>query len=229
MQPRPDAYARRLLHRDPQGRYSAIVMTWGPGQGTAVHDHGGLWCVEGVVDGEIAVTQYLVQQETDGYYRVTPIGSLLAGTGSAGCLIPPTDHHVLANARPAKASVTLHVYGGDLDDCKVFLPATPDGRYAETTRMLSFTRVSTSATYIDLQFRGSPRVIATAILQGADGVTLIDPGPTSCLPALESGPARSRPDAARRADAAADAYPSRSRRRRRHDRRARARRAGLRA
>jgi 3-mercaptopropionate dioxygenase len=138
MVPRPDSYARRLLHRDPGGRYSAIVMTWGPGQGTAVHDHGGLWCVEGVVDGEIAVTQYLVQQESDGYFRVTPIGSLLAGTGSAGCLIPPTDHHVLANARPAKASVTLHVYGGDLDDCKVFLPVTPDGRYAETTRMLSF-------------------------------------------------------------------------------------------
>ena len=136
--PRADHYARRLLHRDPGGRYSAIVMTWGPGQGTAVHDHGGLWCVEGVVDGEIAVTQYLVQQETDGYYRVTPIGSLLAGTGSAGCLIPPTDHHVLANARPTKASVTLHVYGGDLDDCKVFLPSTPDGRYAESTRMLSF-------------------------------------------------------------------------------------------
>ena len=136
--PRPDSYARRLLHRDPRGRYTAIVMTWGPGQGTAVHDHGGLWCVEGVVDGDIAVTQYLVQQESDGFYRVTPIGSLLAGTGSAGCLIPPTDHHVLANARPAKASVTLHVYGGDLDDCKVFLPATPDGRYAETTKMLSF-------------------------------------------------------------------------------------------
>jgi predicted metal-dependent enzyme (double-stranded beta helix superfamily) len=131
-------YARRLLHRDPRGRYSAIVMTWGPGQGTAVHDHGGLWCVEGVVDGEIAVTQYLVQQDTDGYYRVTPVGSLLAGTGSAGCLIPPTDHHVLANARPSRASVTLHIYGGDLDDCKVFLPATADGRYAESTKMLSF-------------------------------------------------------------------------------------------
>lgn len=136
--PRPDAYARRLLHRDPRGRYSAIVMTWGPGQGTAVHDHGGLWCVEGVVDGEIAVTQYLVEQDADGYYRVKPIGALLAGTGSAGCLIPPTDHHVLANARPTRASVTLHVYGGDLDDCKVFLPATSDGRYAEQMKTLSF-------------------------------------------------------------------------------------------
>lgn len=40
---------------------------------------------------------------------------------------------------------------------------------------------------IDLQFRGSPRVIGAALLTGSDGVTLIDPGPTSCLPALEAG------------------------------------------
>ncbi len=44
-----------------------------------------------------------------------------------------------------------------------------------------------SADFIDLQFLGSPRVIATALLTGSDGVTLIDPGPTSCLPALEAG------------------------------------------
>src|SRR5918995_4079194 len=44
-----------------------------------------------------------------------------------------------------------------------------------------------TADYIDLHFRGSPRVIATPVLSGPDGVTLIDPGPTSCLPALEAG------------------------------------------
>lgn len=41
--------------------------------------------------------------------------------------------------------------------------------------------------FIDLHFKGSPRVIATALLTGRDGVTLIDPGPASCLPALEAG------------------------------------------
>lgn len=40
---------------------------------------------------------------------------------------------------------------------------------------------------IDLNFRGSPRIIAAAVLAGPAGVTLVDPGPTSCLPALESG------------------------------------------
>ena len=44
-----------------------------------------------------------------------------------------------------------------------------------------------SVDFIDLQFRGSPRVIAAALLNGPGGVTLIDPGPTSCLPALEAG------------------------------------------
>jgi len=42
-------------------------------------------------------------------------------------------------------------------------------------------------TFIDLKFRGMSRVIGTAAIQGPSGVTLIDPGPTSCLTALESG------------------------------------------
>jgi glyoxylase-like metal-dependent hydrolase (beta-lactamase superfamily II) len=41
--------------------------------------------------------------------------------------------------------------------------------------------------FIDLKFRGMPRVIGTAAIEGPSGVTLVDPGPTSCLPALESG------------------------------------------
>ncbi|MCC7241270.1 MAG: MBL fold metallo-hydrolase [Acidobacteria bacterium] len=40
---------------------------------------------------------------------------------------------------------------------------------------------------IDLRFAGRPRVIATAVLRGAGGLVLIDPGPSSCLPALEQG------------------------------------------
>jgi glyoxylase-like metal-dependent hydrolase (beta-lactamase superfamily II) len=41
--------------------------------------------------------------------------------------------------------------------------------------------------FLDLEFLGLRRVIGTAVLQGPSGLTLIDPGPTSCLPALTSG------------------------------------------
>jgi glyoxylase-like metal-dependent hydrolase (beta-lactamase superfamily II) len=41
--------------------------------------------------------------------------------------------------------------------------------------------------WIDLQFQGRPRVIATVLVQGHDGVAIVDPGPTSCLATLELG------------------------------------------
>lgn len=42
-------------------------------------------------------------------------------------------------------------------------------------------------TTIDLQFQGHARVIASAVLPLGDGIAVVDPGPASCLPALESG------------------------------------------
>ncbi len=41
--------------------------------------------------------------------------------------------------------------------------------------------------FIDLRFLGMRRVIGAAILEGPSGLAVIDPGPTSCLAALESG------------------------------------------
>jgi glyoxylase-like metal-dependent hydrolase (beta-lactamase superfamily II) len=41
--------------------------------------------------------------------------------------------------------------------------------------------------WIDLLFQGRSQAIATAVLQQAGGVTLVDPGPTSCLAALTAG------------------------------------------
>jgi glyoxylase-like metal-dependent hydrolase (beta-lactamase superfamily II) len=40
--------------------------------------------------------------------------------------------------------------------------------------------------YIDLKFLGSAEIIATVLIQGPDGVALIDPGPSSTLPALRA-------------------------------------------
>jgi predicted metal-dependent enzyme (double-stranded beta helix superfamily) len=133
----PDTYARRLLHRDPDGRYTVVVMTWGPGQKTALHDHAGIWCVECVVDGEMEITQYDLESGEGDTFRFTEQKRVSAGRGSAGCLIPPFEYHTLANASAVKSSITLHVYGGEMDHCHVFEPAG-DGSYRRVTRALSY-------------------------------------------------------------------------------------------
>ena len=47
--------------------------------------------------------------------------------------------------------------------------------------------LSHGITGIDLEFLGRARTIATLVLDASDGVTLVDPGPTTCLAALEAG------------------------------------------
>jgi glyoxylase-like metal-dependent hydrolase (beta-lactamase superfamily II) len=44
--------------------------------------------------------------------------------------------------------------------------------------------------YVDLNFLGSPQVIATAVLHGPSGVALVDPGPSTTVEHLRAGLAR---------------------------------------
>ena len=136
--PRPESYARRLLHRDPATGWTAVVMTWGPGQGTLLHDHAGIWCVEGVVEGEMEVLQYEMTGASDGRWRFAPRGRVHALAGSSGALIPPFEYHVLRNAKPGATSVTLHVYGGEMDHCHVF-EENRDGTWRKVERRLAYT------------------------------------------------------------------------------------------
>lgn len=137
-QVKPGSYARRLLYRDDELGFTALIMTWGPGQCTALHDHAGIWCVEGVVEGEMAVTRYEMTEElADGRCRFEDRGAVRATAGSAGALIPPFEHHVLANALPDRPSLTLHVYGGEMTHCNIFEPLG-DGLYKPCQKSLSY-------------------------------------------------------------------------------------------
>ena len=60
-----------------------------------------------------------------------------AARSSAGALIPPYEYHVLGNALPDAQSVTLHVYGGEMDHCSIFEPQA-DGLWVRSRKMLGY-------------------------------------------------------------------------------------------
>jgi predicted metal-dependent enzyme (double-stranded beta helix superfamily) len=122
-------YGRRLLHRDPAGRYTMIAMIWGAGQGTALHDHAGIWCVEAVYQGNVRVTSFARTADKDscnGVYDFRKEDEIVTGVGDAGALIPPYEYHVLENAGEPTA-VTIHVYGGEMEVCRIFEPLAGGG------------------------------------------------------------------------------------------------------
>jgi len=119
-EPVADHYARRELYRSPAHGYSVVAMTWGPRQGTPIHDHAGQWCVEGVWQGSLEVTPYELVESRDGRFRFEPRGTMDAGPGSAGSLIPPHEYHTICNPSDHATAISLHVYRRPLECCAKF-------------------------------------------------------------------------------------------------------------
>ena len=124
--PIADHYARRELYRSPTHGYSVVAMTWGPGQGTPIHDHSGLWCVEGVWDGQLEITQYELLETRGERFRFRAAGGVQAGPGSAGSLIPPHEYHTITNPSEETVAVSLHIYKAPIDCCSKFQPHDGD-------------------------------------------------------------------------------------------------------
>jgi predicted metal-dependent enzyme (double-stranded beta helix superfamily) len=141
--PATASYARHLVYRHPQGQYTVVAMVWRPGQGTPIHDHGGVWCVEGVYQGQMQVTQYNVTPIDTRHATAVPVQHITANLGNVGALIPPYEYHVMANTSPEMA-ITLHVYGAELQHCHVFVDAG-DGTYRIEERELRYTSVDRAA------------------------------------------------------------------------------------
>jgi predicted metal-dependent enzyme (double-stranded beta helix superfamily) len=131
-----DHYARRELYRSEDHGYCIIAMTWGPGQGTAIHDHAGMWCVEGVWKGALEITPYELTEQHEDRYRFESRGTMNVGPGSAGSLIPPHEYHTIRNPSDDDISITLHVYRGAMTQCSVFQPLA-DHWYRRDQRQLS--------------------------------------------------------------------------------------------
>ena len=119
-------YARRELYACPERGTTIVAMTWAPAQGTPIHDHCGLWCVEGVWQGQLEITRYELEEEDGDRARFTRYETLMAGAGSAGSLLPPHEYHTIRNPSSDRIAISLHVYQKAMGTCATFEPLGGD-------------------------------------------------------------------------------------------------------
>jgi len=120
--PHAQYYQQYLLHCDPLERFSVVSFVWGPGQRTPIHDHR-VWGLIGVLRGAEISTRY--DRAPTG--ALTPTAPERLATGQVDAVSPTIgDIHSIANAYDDRASISIHVYGGNIGAIRraVFDPAT---------------------------------------------------------------------------------------------------------
>jgi predicted metal-dependent enzyme (double-stranded beta helix superfamily) len=103
----PDGYQTHLVHAEPDGSFSMVVMVWLAGQATSVHDHLS-WCCTAVLDGTEYEEVYALRGD---HLEVAARNANPVGTVSG--FAPPGDVHQVRNIG-AGTAVSLHVYGTDI-------------------------------------------------------------------------------------------------------------------
>jgi predicted metal-dependent enzyme (double-stranded beta helix superfamily) len=102
-----DGYQTHLVHAEPDGSFSIVVMVWLPGQTTPVHDHL-TWCVTAVLQG----TEYEEVYAHRGDH-LEAVARNANPVGTVSGFAPPGDIHKVTNIGDAIA-VSMHVYGTDI-------------------------------------------------------------------------------------------------------------------
>jgi 3-mercaptopropionate dioxygenase len=103
----PSGYQTHLVHDEPDGSFSIVVMVWLPGQETPVHDHLS-WCCTAVLQGTEYEEVYAVRGD---HLEVIARNANPAGTVVG--FAPPGDVHRVRNIGGTVA-VSMHVYGTDI-------------------------------------------------------------------------------------------------------------------
>lgn len=117
----PDRYTRHLLHKDPQNRFVVLSLVWQPGQMTPIHDHS-CWGVMGIVENMLEEVCYdrLDDGSRPEFAHLEQSRGTDVGQGGVAYLLPPYEEiHRIGNTS-GKPTVSLHVYGRDLDEINVF-------------------------------------------------------------------------------------------------------------
>lgn len=116
----PERYSRNLVHRC-EG-FELLLLCWGEGHASPIHDHAGQQCWMAVLEGEMEEVHY--DEPRGGDPR--PMASGRVRRFTAGQVAYIHDDIALHLIRPAQGTrgVTLHLYADPIDACRAFDPAT---------------------------------------------------------------------------------------------------------
>jgi len=113
----PHKYTRNLVDIG-NGKFNLLILCWGPGMGSSIHDHTDSHCFVKVLDGSLLETRYAWPDDSDS--PMEEAGSDLHNTNGVTYISDKIGLHRMENPSHSDSTVTLHLYIPPFDHCRVF-------------------------------------------------------------------------------------------------------------
>lgn len=115
-------YSRNLVERN--DAYELLVLCWGPGQTSPIHNHEGQNCWMAILEGAIEEVYYRFPDGSG-----SPLAQVGEPTtyraGQAGYISDEIALHLIRPSGDARA-VSLHLYSRPFDKCNLYCPDTSE-------------------------------------------------------------------------------------------------------
>lgn len=126
-------YTRNLIGLGKGDRFGLMILAWGPGHKSPIHDHDGSHCIMRVLSGSLIETLYkksssetpgmdsdssLSPAEESEHYRKT--GETKISIGQTAYIHDKIGWHRVSNASVQESAVSLHLYAPPIAKCKTY-------------------------------------------------------------------------------------------------------------
>ncbi|GMR56102.1 hypothetical protein PMAYCL1PPCAC_26297, partial [Pristionchus mayeri] len=114
-------YTRNLVHKG-NGRFNALILCWGPGACSNVHDHPGSQCFVKMLSGNLMETRFHFPAE-GADRRMEPLEIMDQSTAKMDEVTHIDDSiglHRMENPSHSEPAISLHIYYPPYDECRLF-------------------------------------------------------------------------------------------------------------
>ncbi|XP_076632542.1 cysteine dioxygenase type 1 [Colletes latitarsis] len=118
-------YTRNLVDEG-NGRFNLMVLCWGEGHGSAIHDHANAHCVMKILQGELCETRYAWpvkyenNKENDEPEELKELVRNTVGLNEICYINDSLGLHRVENPSAVNPAVSLHLYSPPFSSCSVF-------------------------------------------------------------------------------------------------------------
>jgi cysteine dioxygenase len=125
----PHKYTRNLVDIG-NGKYNMLILCWGPGMGSSIHDHTDAHCFVKVLQGQLKETRYAWPEDENEEAPMVAIGEDVYNQNEVTYMSDKIGLHRMENPSHSDGAVTLHLYIPPFRECQTFDERT--GRKAKS-------------------------------------------------------------------------------------------------